>query len=1554
MTLLDPACGEGDLLLPLHQRDLAQLHLYGIEISAQRAQHARERLPVRTSILPVAFEGVRLPKESFSGILMNPPYMLVNGKRAEYRFAVACTEALVPGGILVAIVPARSAWNHHMASLWSQWYEDIRMWRFPTRREGETESPFEAYTQIVVIGRKRAQPLEANEREKERLLGYRWRKDAHGQEGWAGHTPPPALPEAPEPLYELPPISSLPHLEVRHASEQLMWEELAQHGAHRTQEWKAATCWIAEEEQRLPPAMPYTGPAHVAAELLTDILGGQVLCGPQEGPEARPYLFTAFVSTTWVDLPLDKETEEALTQQGVTRAQASQSQDYPVLGVLDLTTGQVTYYTDHQVFDFLQPWIPRLAERMLSQRQPLYQLQPEDWELAVISQFGRDKRLPNAPLPGLAPAQMHRVIALGRLLDIRRRGAIQGEPGTGKTRITTAVVVRQAYLWRYRNTMRAPHQQPDWIRQLRRCWLKNPRTLAMLDLEPVFGQRLQQQQGQAVIREDTTSRHIVAYRHRSTGRLLLPEEAGPRAFPALISTPKKVTKEFEKEIKAAWPQAETVLIERWRDILRWLERCATSDAPAVIAILSHSQSRAFGREWQPAVLERRRKSPIPPRSLEDAPQEPGHRGEKGTPLGDRHPDGELLPTPHEKTFFCCPDCFGVVRAIPGERGGEEQNPAKGKQREERADLLRLPVTSRRWFERRPRWCRCASRRNQERKQQGKQALRAPLWTQTRTSSVRKKYPGLTFAQWANIMDQLVRQAPTEPCAPARLLLPSVSSPASTGHLPPPSATRLEMSPLSPSYQVVPPPADSFSPYEYLHRFFRGCVGLTIIDESHNGRSRDTDIAHAHHQAMLSAQGYLYASGTHFGGDILGFFPYWYRFNPALWKECLHLGWDQIADAVNLYGVIQLWVKEYEEEASRGRGKVRVQTSTVAGPGISAKLIIYILAEMVYLQVLDVGAFMPPRIEIPEIVSMRDAQVEAAYEQAHALTAQCLRLEQALMREKETLFAAAAQGTVAPETLAAFQQKEQQTLAHCQQLRREAQERKQWAEQRDLAQAYIACARTLSDMAATNPVARTAQGTLPRWFAALPCSTPFELWQNRRDRWGESIEQVLLYETPALAWDHLYPMERKLIEIVQQERAAGRRCMIYIEQNEKRSMAQRLEWVLKQANISCWSLPNSVKAEDRQQAILDATSGKHTGTPIAVVIVPYARVNEGINLQSAVDTIIWYEMALNLYMLEQASRRAWRLGKREEVRIFYLAYAGSAAHRKLRKLGGQSGAAAAFAGEPARGALIEHAGADRTMLARFSASVEAELHELALLADEDELPRDSEPLEADDGAALKAAFARRAAEEHEALQRGRSWLGAQDHLPERLLLFASQERPSVWQQCPPPRSIIVLNETTAPNSPRPLRAAPALQAGPLKALTMQQETTQPSAPPPPSELNASQHETHPLAPSPEKAASPNAQEEPARPAPSQRATPQRPPTFVSRSALRFGNPEDIQRAQRKSRHCSRVASRTTPTQKQRAPVTALSLWEVPVREEEGRERRPRPSQRATPPTQRALW
>ena len=70
-----------------------------------------------------------------------------------------------------------------------------------------------------------------------------------------------------------------------------------------------------------------------------------------------------------------------------------------------------------------------------------------------------------------------------------------------------------------------------------------------------------------------------------------------------------------------------------------------------------------------------------------------------------------------------------------------------------------------------------------------------------------------------------------------------------------------------TYAFRMPPKDSFSPYEYAYRFYRKMLGLAIVDESHNGRGQATDIAHAHHLAMLAACGRELTSGTHYGGEV---------------------------------------------------------------------------------------------------------------------------------------------------------------------------------------------------------------------------------------------------------------------------------------------------------------------------------------------------------------------------------------------------------------------------------------------------------------------------------------------------------------------------------------------------------------------------------------------------------------------------------------------------------------------------------------------------------------
>ncbi len=1236
------------------------------------------------------------------------------------------------------------------------------------------------------------------------------------------------------------------------------------------------------------PMMPLSGEAHVAAEVLTGLLDGEII----ESPQGEPHLLTAFVGHEWTPMKVDEEEREKLREHGVVSVSVRQWQDKPILGILNLETGETRYEQGEGVFSRLSPWLGQLAARVARLRVPLYKLDPAKWEMRVLAHFGQDKQLPNAAFPGLSLAQQHRVYAMGRSLDRCGRAAIQGEPGTGKTRLATATAARMAYQWRHRNTplFLGKEKQPAWMRGLRQAWLKNPRALALLGLE--------------ALREEGTGR-IVAYR-RADGTLLAPEDAGPQALPVLVTTPKKVTKEYAAEIRAAWKEAgaEVMLIEHHTDIPRWLKCCATSSAPAVIAIFPHSLTRAFGRAWQPAVIERQIVTEVkvtePDESLLERLKPV--KNEHGVLLGYKWKDsGEWYTRPERATRFFCPSCFGMVKAVPGKLHEVEKQPQDEgmllfKKKPEMADNedgddKLEPVTSRTWLTLKPRWCHCrADAHSRTLHERAQERVRTPLWTDARRPEVQQRHPQLSFACWSEAiervqrraqiragslspldyaamlplvqqvkialadqeaaqallnlvapLDPAIRESPGSPSlaetivqalrrhprqgialALARLVMPLVdvaprlfrdlwetayptekmrsgkereqqarslkamkAPEAYASHQAPPTGSRAAMlaqrrrkladarrQRAGQQYAMATPLADSFSPYDYLHRFFKGCVALAIVDESHNGRGRDTDIGHAFHQAMLASQCHMLATGTHFGGDLLSFFHYWFRFHPQFWQR-LGLGWNDAEKALARYGVIQEWTKQYESEARRGSGQTNVQVSTIPAPGLSAKLIPYLLEDLAYLAVLDVGAHMPPRIEIPEIVSMSDQGIEDVLKEVVA-TERLAKAELAAFQQATRRGELAMLEDEQAVEAARLQQAVEQAL-------QQEQAVKEWAHSRHLAAHYWRLVHELEDLAQMrNQAARLAKGTIPRWFAALPCDAPFEVWQTKRDGWGDQTARELLVSTCRLAWDHLYPLEKRLLTIVERERALGRRVMVYHEQNELRSMARRLEWVLREYHP--WTLPNSTPAEDRQEAILDAVLKRGHD----VVIVPYRRVNEGLNLQSAIDTVLWYEMALNLFMLDQASRRAWRLGKCEEVKIYYLVYANTAGHRKLRKLGQQSGAAAAFAGEVARGALVEEAGADQTTLARLSSLLEKDDEgEFAppVVVSEGELAQE----ETD----LKAAFARRAEELQAALRAGRAFLGGiEDTLEQRLraLLGDPAFTAPVWKEQPVPHPI----------------------------------------------------------------------------------------------------------------------------------------------------------------------
>ncbi|GAB4200642.1 MAG: hypothetical protein OHK0022_21910 [Roseiflexaceae bacterium] len=1132
VTLADLAgCGEGNLLAPFAR--LPGTRLYGIEVSAERAETARQRLP-GAQIVRAGFEATKPTADSFSLCVSNPPYLrLDDGRRAEYAAQTLITRALQPGGVNVAIIPARSGLDGTLINHWAKHFTEVRCWRFPDG-DASDEQSFQKYSQIVLAGVKRAAALpEPDPVIKAQLQG--WRYDSETST-WAGGTPPPVLPCGPIPDPYLVPAATAttPEILVIHADDGARLSGLAASGVQHTPAWREATTLVADGVVARP-LMPPTGPAHLASLILAGLLDGDIL----DTPSGRIVLTT---STSKQATPMPISDEDA--ENGV--VELNQIEDNPVLGVLYLQTGLVEQYQGAEAFAFLQPLLPALAAQVLERHQPLYQLDPEDWELLVVAGIGLDKQLPGAAFPGLAPAQMHRVFALRRALWAQRRAMLNGEPGVGKTRQLAALIATLAYAWQERARAFSGQQQPAWARSIRRAWRAN--------------------------------------RH-------LPGDA-PRALPVWIAAPKRVLPTWQRELAGAYPEAEVVVIRDHRDVDHWLARCAESDAPVVVGLISHSTKAATGVRWLPAVEERTRL---------------------------------VEGRPH--TTFRCTSCGATVEAVP--RGKAQLD-----------DDTPEPVTSRTYFERQRRWCaHCGG----------------ALWTIAKTDSREARYPHTPFAAWSRAA----------------------------------SSTRLEgPQRITPDGSAGPVCPDSFSPYAYAHRKYRGCVSLAIVDESHNGRGSNTDIARAHHQMMLASQCRVLASGTHTGGEARHLFHYVFRYNPQFWLR-LGFQWGDVERVVERYGVVQERVVERESDARRGSGAVDRTVSTVEVPGMSASLLPHLLSELIVIGVLDVGAFMPKLVEIPVLIDMDDPALPARIATARA----------ALEAAKAGRELAEASGeTAALEAAEANVEAAEDAL-------RDAQ---RWILERDLRGQYRAMMGTLERLAEQGiTAARLAKGSVPRWWSVLPMEQPpFRVTQTFRDDWGDITGQRCILDAPVLTPDHCYPLEREVRELVTTERAQHRRVLLYVEQNEVRVTARRYREVLRDFNP--WCLPK-MDPEEREDVIREAVRKGAT-----VVICPYTHVSEGLNLQNEFDTVIWVEMAQSHFLRDQASRRIWRLGKQFdpaipeeqcEVRVYYLVYEGTAAHKKLHKLGLQSGAASLFSGDTPDGALVEQAGAHQTALAQLSRGLE---------------------------------------------------------------------------------------------------------------------------------------------------------------------------------------------------------------------------------------------------------
>ncbi|HLI83341.1 MAG TPA: helicase-related protein [Bryobacteraceae bacterium] len=108
--------------------------------------------------------------------------------------------------------------------------------------------------------------------------------------------------------------------------------------------------------------------------------------------------------------------------------------------------------------------------------------------------------------------------------------------------------------------------------------------------------------------------------------------------------------------------------------------------------------------------------------------------------------------------------------------------------------------------------------------------------------------------------------------------------------------------------------------------------------------------------------------------------------------------------------------------------------------------------------------------------------------------------------------------------------------------------------------------------------------------------------------------------------------------------------MYAVYTQKRDVTRRLETILAREGIRVAVLTSDVPTEKRE-----AWFERKLHEDVQVTICHPKIIETGLDLLSH-PSLIFYQSGYSLHTLRQASRRSWRIGQRQAVRVFHLHYA----------------------------------------------------------------------------------------------------------------------------------------------------------------------------------------------------------------------------------------------------------------------------------------------------------
>lgn len=158
------------------------------------------------------------------------------------------------------------------------------------------------------------------------------------------------------------------------------------------------------------------------------------------------------------------------------------------------------------------------------------------------------------------------------------------------------------------------------------------------------------------------------------------------------------------------------------------------------------------------------------------------------------------------------------------------------------------------------------------------------------------------------------------------------------------------------------------------------------------------------------------------------------------------------------------------------------------------------------------------------------------------------------------------------------------------------------------------------------------------------------------------ERFIIAEPADLDQAFIYAKERRLIEEIKSELAIGRKVQVFAVYTQKRDVTRRLQNLLRNEGIRAEVLTAEVPPEQRE-----AWYERQLRSGMQVCICHPKLVQTGLDLLEF-PTILFYETGYSTYVLRQASRRSWRIGQKQPVRIGFLTYSNTAQESCLRLMG----------------------------------------------------------------------------------------------------------------------------------------------------------------------------------------------------------------------------------------------------------------------------------------------